>query len=108
MENDQRKHYRINYTEVNCPQLLSSGVNFNVLDLSEEGLRFTLKNMIGFKLDDSVTGSITFVDGESFLVYGIVKRVSSGDVSLVLKRPIPLRKIVEEQRRLIQKTALLA
>ena len=103
MQKDRRNFYRILYPDVSCPKLLLSGYTFNVIDISEEGLRFNNLSHDGFKNGLGVSGSVTFPDGESFLIYGEVKRVNDKEVSISLKRPIPLRKIVEEQRRMLEK-----
>ena len=103
MSESKRKFFRIFYPNNDCPRLLLSGMSFNVIDVSEEGVRFIVKSVTGFTVGQSASGSVTFADGESFLIHGSVARVTDSDVSLNLKRAIPLRKIMAEQRRLIEK-----
>lgn len=57
----------------------------------------------GLLLDMDVTGVLNFRDGESVLVSGAIRRITAKEVSIKLKKPIPLRKIMAEQRAMIQR-----
>lgn len=101
----RRSHFRIEYNALNCPILKLAGIEFNVLDLSEAGIRFSMDGFSGLKVEMDISGSLTFRDGESFLLHGKVIRIDDNKVSLTLKKPIPLRKIMSEQRALITSAA---
>ncbi len=79
----------------------ANGKEYRVCDISEEGLRFKNNSKSGLSIDESVAGTLNFRDGETFLLRGTISRVSADDVILKLKTPIPLRKIMEEQRLII-------
>ncbi|MBM4315993.1 MAG: hypothetical protein FJ116_00765 [Deltaproteobacteria bacterium] len=102
MSENRRQHFRVEYPSESAPKLLSSGEPLKVLDLSEQGLRFQPKSTVNFKSGNTFAGSLTFQSGESFLVFGTIQRVNANTVSIELKKPIPLRIIMAEQRRLIQ------
>mgnify|MGYP001575257581 CR=1 FL=1 len=104
MTQDQRRSYfRIIYTNEACPKLRLSASTFSILDVSEQGFRFSLGNVTGIKVGDMISGTITFEDNESFIVNGTAMRVTDQEVSVRLKKEIPLRKIMSEQRRLLRK-----
>src|SRR5438552_2054468 len=105
MSTDNRRNfYRLNYPEAYHPKLRMNGANYRVLDLSEQGLRFHMGTASGsVHLQDEVVGTLNFTDGESFIIRGNVSRVNEGEISVNLKVPIALRKIMAEQRILIEK-----
>ncbi len=102
MEENRRQFFRLEYPGNTGPRFISGGVNFQVLDLSEYGLRLKIKSNIGYQSGTSFVGSLTFTSGESFLVFGTIKRITEDSLSIELKKAVPLRIIMAEQRRLIQ------
>lgn len=101
--NQRRNFFRIHYSPKDCPFFRFQAQNFSVVDLSEEGFKFQIENSKGLELEMDVSGALNFRDGESFLVHGIIRRLTNTEVSIKLKSPLPLRKIMSEQRSLIQK-----
>src|SRR5688572_21133124 len=104
-ETQRRSHFRIVYSAEPRPTLLFSSHTFKVLDVSEAGFRISLGTVEGMGNGDEVSGTLTFPEpeSESFIVRGTVTRVESGEASIKLKTPLPLRKIMSEQRRLFAK-----
>lgn len=101
MEN-RRKYFRITYPIDAGPKLVYRGVPLTVVNLSEQGLRFQIHNLLKFKEGQSFSGSLSFASGETFLVFGSVRRVDLEGIGIELTNPIPLKMIMAEQRRLIQ------
>ncbi len=101
MSEQRRNRYRIQYERDQCPTLRLHKIEFDVIDLSEEGLRFSLEGYSGVTVGQSIGGSLTFKDGNHSLVYGTVTRIDQNTVSVTLTQPIPYPKIMDEQRRLI-------
>lgn len=99
---EKRNFYRIHYNASTCPFFKFQAHSFEIVDLSEEGFRFSLSTTKGLTVDMEVTGSLNFRDGESFLVHGTLMRVSPNEATVKLKRAFSLKKIMSEQRRLIQ------
>lgn len=102
MSENRRQFFRLEYPGKSGPKLVSSGMVLQVVDISEQGLQFRAKSTSPFKSGSSFAGSLTFLDGESFLVFGTIQRVTEDQVSIQLRKPIPLRIIMAEQRRIIQ------
>lgn len=80
-----------------------NGKSYRVLDLSEEGIRFRNSLTSELSIHNTITGTLNFKDGEVFLIRGTVTRLTHDEVGLKLKTPIPLRKIMSEQRTIIGK-----
>lgn len=102
MDQNRRQFFRIQYPPKSGPKLASGGQHFEVLDLSEQGLKFRIKSKVGYQPGANFAGSLTFIDGESLLIFGVIKRVTEDTLSIKLKKNIPLRIVMSEQRRLIQ------
>ncbi len=106
---NRRQTYRIPYPEGERPRLvaLAPGApaslveGAEVLDVSEEGLRFRLGP--GETVGEAVEGRLVFPSGTEARVVGRVVRRDAGEVSLHLTRIVPPRVIVDEQRRLARR-----
>ena len=98
----KRNYFRIDYPPSERPRLVIEGEEFSILNLSEQGLRFEPKGK-SFALGSALRGSIRFSDGMSYLVRGLVARTQVGDVVVQLQQGIPLPRMLQEERRLIQR-----
>ncbi len=106
---NRRQTYRIPYPEGERPRLVAPAPGApaslvegaEVLDVSEEGLRFRLRP--GETVDETVEGRLVFPSGVEARVVGRVVRRDAGEVSLHLTRVVPPRVIVDEQRRLARR-----
>ena len=104
MSENRREYFRISYPKGAGPKLISGGVTYPVMNLSEQGLLLALpsrKTEI-YTVGNLFSGSITFHDKESFLIIGTITRVGEDGIAINLRKSIPLRIIMAEQRRLIQ------
>lgn len=99
---NRRQFFRLEYPGKSGPRFVSGGVTYQVLDISEQGLKLGAASTQGIKVGAKFAGSLTFPDGETFLAFGIVKRITVETVSIQLNKPIPYRIIMAEQRRIIQ------
>jgi len=99
----EREHYRVAYPTALRPKLLVQGHTFDVVDISERGIRFRLgkaeEPAPGFEL----LGAVRFRRGETITVRGVVLRVVQGEVAVKLEEGVPLRVIMEEQRFLLDR-----
>lgn len=105
---NEREFYRIAYRNPENPHFVMGKKRFIVIDISEGGFRFILTKDVVFYEKDVVEGTIGF-PGRGFLpVKGTIIRITKDDVAVQLnaKSRIPLAKIMEEQRYLIQKGKL--
>jgi PilZ domain len=103
MSENRRQFFRLKYPKGAGPKLSSAGLSLEVIDISEQGLCFQPAKNKKYSQNESFAGSLKFSDGESVLVFGSVRRVTEDSISVELRKPIPLRIIMAEQRLLIQK-----
>lgn len=104
-----REYFRISYRRAEAPIFEYDKVKYVVLDLSEAGLKFSPKNGMTFFEQDGIAGKIIFPDKRGVLeIKGVIIRVTASDVAVRLDPStlIPLTKIMEEQRLLIQRGKL--
>ena len=102
----QREHYRVAYPTALRPKLVVQGVPFDVVDISERGIRFRLGQTTAPEPGFEVQGDVRFKRGDSITIRGTVLRVHDGEVAARLEEGIPLRVIMEEQRFLLARHRL--
>jgi hypothetical protein len=94
----ERVHYRIQYPTAARPRIVIEGQSFDVIDLSERGVRFRMDEGSSFAVGDEIAGIIRLRASEPVEVGGVVLRVVARDVAAKLDVGIPLRTIIEQQR----------
>ncbi|HZE74603.1 MAG TPA: PilZ domain-containing protein [Gemmatimonadales bacterium] len=94
----EREHYRIQYPPAARPRILIEDRSFDVIDLSERGIRFRVEEGVTFPVGREVSGAIRFRRNEPVEVMGSVVRVAALEVAVKLDVGVPLRTIIEEQR----------
>ena len=99
MDGKKSEHFRIEYPASIRPTLKIRKHEFEVVDISEKGVRFSADKKI--KFGRWVTGNITFYDGQVVGVEGKIawKREQTIGMFLTVKS-IPYQKILSEQRLL--------
>jgi hypothetical protein len=102
---NQRNHFRIEYPKADRPRIKIDKTEFEVLDVSEHGIKFAGGGRFRGPPKTLVKGTILFKDGKSCDVVGVVLRhmKDTGDVAVKLSQGVPLAKMMEEQRVLLQK-----
>jgi hypothetical protein len=107
-DQNAREFFRIHYTAPDNPILELEKVKFFVIDISEGGLKFAPKKGQLFTEGQRISGKILFGSRGFVIVHGNVLRVSVRDIAAQLDKAsrIPLTRIMEEQRFLIQKGKL--
>ncbi len=98
-----REHYRVAYPSTLRPKLLVQGHTFDVVDISERGIRFRLEKADEPAPGVEVQGTVRFRRGDTITVRGVVLRVVQGEVAAKLEEGVPLRVIMEEQRYLLDR-----
>ena len=96
---ERRKYNRIIYKPSQRPVLLIESNNFQVADVSQDGLRFINANEI--ILDRWVHGTLTFLYGESIDIEGGLEWQQDDDFGVRFKYLIPNEKIAKEQRHIL-------
>ena len=97
---NERRHSRIQYPVAARPQISIGSRTFEVLDVSEGGVRFKTDDSLLLKQGDAVAGTIRFRRNETVEVKGSVVRIGGREVALQLDVGVPLKIIIEEQRLL--------
>lgn len=98
-----RNYYRLRYPSHLRPQLSIEGESLTVIDLSEQGLRFSCPSPRQHQVGAIVTATVTFRNGRAAMVEGVILRVTARDVALSLRRGFDFQTIVSEQRTLFDK-----
>lgn len=99
----EREHYRVAYPTQLRPKFLVQGFTFDVVDISERGLRFRLGDAATPDAGNEVQGTVRFRSGETITVRGAVLRVDGREVAVRLEEGVPLRVIMEQQRFLLDR-----
>jgi hypothetical protein len=97
-----REFYRIAYPAKARPRLHVSGFDFEVLDLSERGIRFRLGEAMAPEAGHQLRGTVRFIRGVTAEVGGTILRVRDGQVAAVLEEGVPASVIRAEQRFLLE------
>jgi len=99
-----REYYRVAYPTSLRPRLEVLDHQFDVVDVSERGLRFRLGQAAAPDAGNEVQGTIRFRRGDTVPIRGVVVRVDeNGEVAARLDDGVPLRVIMEEQRFLLDR-----
>ena len=96
----EREHYRIMYPTAARPRFRGDGLDHEVIDLCEAGLRYRLVAEEERLLGDQVEGVVRFRRGEEVRIAGTVVRITDRQVALRLSLGFPLRVVLDEQRYL--------
>ena len=92
---DRRKHFRVRYPFSERPKLVITRDEFDVIDISEQGIRFSLGPVL--------SEMVTFHDGESLNLEGKLLRTQDSEVVTQFVKGIPSERIIKEQRYLMKK-----
>ena len=98
-DQEKRKFFRIEYPASIRPTIKVRKHEFEVLDISEKGVRFFLEKEI--KFGRWVNGNITFHDGKTISIEGRIAWKRGENVGMFLTvKAIPYTRIIAEQRLL--------
>lgn len=97
---ERRQYFRLKYQVVDRPSIVIEGEASDVVDLSERGLRFAYSGGI---VENPVRAKIVFQSGMEVEIEGAITRISEGEICLNVPSGIPLRVLMDEQRRLYTK-----
>lgn len=102
---NKRNYYRIEYPLGDQPTFICSLGKFKVLDVSEGGFSFSYAKITPPFEGEELEGDIQFGSRGKVTIKGVVVRVTGEQVSVRLleQHKVPLPRIMEEQRYLIQK-----
>ncbi len=94
----RREHFRVAYPLVERPKLMIWKREHDVIDISEQGVKFSCDKSIMVRGTNINRATIRFHDGEIVEIEGKVVRTGVKEAILRLSKEIPYKRIVEEQR----------
>ncbi len=92
---DRRTYFRVKYPHSERPRLVITRDEFEVIDISEQGIRFSFGPVL--------SEMVTFHDGESVNLKGKLLRTQDSEVVTQFVKGIPSERIIKEQRYLMKK-----
>ena len=98
----RREYFRVEYPSGYRPRFIIKGQSFDILDVSECGIRFLHIDNASFIIGASIKGIIRFTDGEELECSGVVLRNELGAVAVQNDDPISLARIRAEHLNLIR------
>ena len=96
----EREHYRIQYPTAARPRIVIEGGSYEVIDISEHGVRFRIDEDARLGVGDPLLGQVRFKRTDPVTVTGTVLRIVGREVAARLETGVPLRTMIEEQRYL--------
>ena len=96
---EKREYPRIQYVITNKPKLKIGKRKYEVLDISQRGLRF-IKNEDSM-LPEYIDGKLTLLCGESIPIEGLLVWEQDDDFALYLKNIIPSA-VIQKEKSIIQ------
>ena len=102
MPKQRREYYRLEYPLFFRPTLFFGDKKFDVLDVSECGVKFHAKDINSFMIGEKLDANLIFKDEDTHTCEGKIIRVDPNEVIVNLATPIPLHKIRSEHIFLIQ------
>jgi len=95
-----REHYRIMYPTAARPVFTVGGIEHEVVDVSEQGMKFRAVEGEVWEQGESVAGVVRFQKRDEAKVSGVVIRMVGREIAVRLGIGIPLKTIIDEQRYL--------
>jgi hypothetical protein len=95
----KRQDLRVTYTPNRQPSLFIEGQRFSVLDLAENGVRFSIPR--NQRIKRRARAEITLLCGQTFKVRGGLGRREGNDATLMFKKPLSFETLSTE-RRMVQ------
>jgi hypothetical protein len=99
----RRTEYRVRYPIASRPRLRLDRGEFEVIDVSEGGIRFHFQEPLDLADPPPLRGTVVFTDGEAAEIEGTLLRHEGNQLAAQLSKRIPYRRIVQEQIRLARK-----
>ncbi len=99
----RRAEYRVRYPLAGRPRLRLESGEFEVIDVSEGGVKFHFREPLDITTQPPLRGTVVFSDGEAAEIEGTLLRQEGNQLAARLSKRIPYRRIVQEQIRLARK-----
>ena len=104
---ERRKHYRLKYPVSERPTVQLNDQDFQVFDVSENGVTVLLPSGHSVHVNQPVSGVPRFGDGEHICIEGVVMRCDEETMALELSKGVSMKRMLAEQSRLRHKYPML-
>lgn len=88
MKKEERNDFRVNFPHIEKPTLIMSENGFDVLDISKRAIRFSLGT--------TLRGTMTFQNGESLNIEGVIFKIQDNEIVVQLSKDMPSERIYKE------------
>lgn len=95
---ESRRHYRLRYPLRLRPRLDVAGVEAEVIDISEGGIRIINQTGLPVVLGERMNGALRLRSGEAAELSGCVIRITPSEVAVSLGRGLSFASLLREQR----------
>ena len=95
---NKREFYRVRYPTGERPLLKLQGHVYEVIEISEKGVKFFCKQPWVYKTGLEVQFAINFRDNELLKLEGQILRADGNALIIALSEAVPMGRIVQEQR----------
>ena len=96
-----RDFFRVEFPRTYYPVIHLQDGRFDVVDVSECGVRFRLNDVKRFSVEEDLVAIIQFPGGDIYDCSGQIVRVDEHAASMILSKPLPLKKIRSEHLYLL-------
>ena len=100
---NNRRYYRLSYPDSLMPTAEISGHTYQVLEISEKGMRIRCGDFNRFRVSEKVSGEVTFSDGETLSIKGVIRRKERDHYVIYELVGITFNRLVQEQRLVISR-----
>lgn len=101
-QQQRRRHFRLRFPYSECPQLITEGNRFRIVEISEGGARILFEGRPPSCFAHPVDVHISFQDGSEVESSAVFLRLDNNEMILQFTKHIPMHFIISEQRRLLK------
>ena len=97
---EKRKYFRIIYPEPSRPKIVIGEKHFDIIDISEQGVKFCLDENLKLPEDEDLQGIVTFPGGTKVEIQGKILRRHGDKLIILFEHGIPAERISKEHIQL--------
>ena len=97
MEVERRQYFRLQYPLKERPKAVVQGIPYEILDLSERGVRIKTPSTTPADEGETIELTIKFARGDSLELSGKIVRVQETSIGIFLTHSIPPERIRAEE-----------
>ncbi|MBI1310876.1 hypothetical protein GC176_06170 [bacterium] len=102
MSDERRQFFRVRYPSVERPEIEIAGGRYDVVELSEGGLR-VLGDFVELESTQQIEATLRLLSGDALAITATFSRIEEGEAIFDHLRGISFGEMMNEQRYLIRK-----